>query len=128
MSAESASANHAASRAGQSPAAVLPSAAASTLPAAMPTPAPYPTPRKPAPDPELERRNAAILARLREIADRYLAENAIQQATEIYFAMVKSYPDTSQAEMARARLMTIARKYEHSGARHQARSLYERLL
>ena len=77
---------------------------------------------------ETEPRTVAILARLREMADGYLAENAIHQATEMYFAMMKSYPDSEEAERARQQLMAIAERHERAGEHRQARSMYERLL
>ena len=71
---------------------------------------------------------APVLAHMLEMADRYQAENALQQATEMYFELVECHGNTREARRARARLMKIADGYERDGKLHMARSIYERLL
>jgi len=87
-----------------------------------PSPAPTPTPSEsPEPDPRL-------LDRLLKLADAYRAEDALRQATEMYFELAETYPHTPQGDQALKWLLSIAEHYEHAGARRQARSIYERLL
>ena len=66
-------------------------------------------------------------ARLLEMADRYLAENAFRQAIEMYFEMIEKRSGNGTAKQARERLMGIAEQWELLGKRRQARAIYERL-
>jgi len=61
------------------------------------------------------------------MADRYLAENALRQALEMYFEMLEKRNDIGTAKQARERLMGIAEEWELAGKRRQARAIYERM-
>lgn len=69
-----------------------------------------------------------LLGRLLKIADGYRAENALYQATSIYFELAENYPGTPAAYDGLERLLEIAERYEQEGKVRQARSLYERML
>ncbi|MGD1000291.1 MAG: hypothetical protein ABSA67_06275 [Candidatus Brocadiia bacterium] len=62
------------------------------------------------------------------MADRYLADNLLHQAAEMYFEVVDRYLGAPESSCARQRLLEIAEHYENIGAPHQARGIYERLL
>lgn len=68
-----------------------------------------------------------VAARLYRMADRYMDQNAIRQATEIYFELVEEFADTPSAPLARERLLDIGEHYERNGEFHLARGIYERL-
>lgn len=69
-----------------------------------------------------------LLGRLLKIADGYRAENALHQATSIYFELAENHPGTPEATDAVERLLEIGERYEQEGEVRQARSLYERML
>ena len=46
---------------------------------------------------------------------------------EMYWELVEDYSGTPQADKARDVLLNLATSYERNGARHEARSIYERL-
>lgn len=72
--------------------------------------------------------NQALLGRLLAMAHRYRSEGNLRQAIELYWTLAEDYPGTPQADAARAVLLELAEGYEHDGALHMARSMYERLL
>ena len=70
----------------------------------------------------------ALLGRLLAMAHRYRRQGNLRQATELYWTLAEDYPGTPQAGAAKAMLLELATSYEREGARHMARSMYERLL
>src|SRR3972149_2410790 len=72
--------------------------------------------------------NQALLVRLLAMAHRYRSEGNLGQAVELYWKLAEDYAGTPQADAARAMLLELATSYERDGARHMARSIYERLL
>lgn len=72
--------------------------------------------------------NQALLERLLAMAHRYRSEGNVGQAVELYWTLAENYLGTPQADAARAVLLELATSYERDGARHMARSIYERLL
>jgi len=70
----------------------------------------------------------ALLGRLLAMAHRYRSEGDLRQATVMYWELAEDYPGTPQSNTARAVLLELATSYERNGARHMARSIYERLL
>ncbi|MEK7875839.1 MAG: hypothetical protein AAB325_06605 [Pseudomonadota bacterium] len=72
--------------------------------------------------------NQALLRRLLAMAHRYRSQENLQQATELYWTLAEDYPETPQADEARAVLLELAEGYERDEALHMARSMYERLL
>ncbi|MBI3056169.1 MAG: hypothetical protein HYY77_19325 [Betaproteobacteria bacterium] len=70
----------------------------------------------------------ALLVRLLAMAHRYRSEGKLGQAVELYWKLAEDYAGTPQADAARAMLLELATSYERDGARHMARSIYERLL
>lgn len=79
------------------------------------------SPEGPAVDP-------AVLDHLLAMAHRYRDEGHLWQAMELYWRLAEEHQGTRQAGAARAVLLELAMGYERSGARHLARSMYERLL
>ena len=71
--------------------------------------------------------SSEMLARLLRMADSYRTRNALHQAVEMYFELVESHPDTSEAAQAEQRLIEIGDNYERNGELRQARSIFERL-
>jgi tetratricopeptide (TPR) repeat protein len=71
---------------------------------------------------------SGLLDRLLAMADTYRAGGHLRQAIELYFSVVEGHLHTAQAGRAFGRLMEIAERYEEAGERHEARSIYERLL
>jgi len=69
-----------------------------------------------------------LLDHLLEMADTLRAQRKLHQAIELYFTLVEGHLGTDQAGQAFNRLVQIAEGYDEAGERHQARSLYERLL
>lgn len=69
-----------------------------------------------------------MLAHLLKMADGYLAQGALWQATEIYLKIAEQHNETSHARLACERLLWIAERHEKNGKGHLARSIYERLL
>ncbi|MBM4035562.1 MAG: hypothetical protein FJ291_27795 [Planctomycetes bacterium] len=69
-----------------------------------------------------------LLNHLLEMADTLRTQSKLHQAIELYFTLVEGHPGTGQAGQAFERLVEIAEGYDEAGERHQARSLYERLL
>ncbi|MDR3475456.1 MAG: hypothetical protein P4M09_27730 [Devosia sp.] len=65
---------------------------------------------------------------LLSMAHNYRDEGNIRQATEIYWSLWDEHSEAVHAQTARAALLELAAEYEFSGARHMARSIYERLL
>jgi hypothetical protein len=61
------------------------------------------------------------------MAERYLADNLLRQAAEMYFEVVGSYTSTPESARARRQLIEIAEHYEDIAAPCQARGIYERL-
>ncbi len=72
--------------------------------------------------------NQALLERLLGMGHRYRSEGNLGQAVELYWKLAEDYAGTPQADGARAMLLELATSYERDGARHMARSIYERLL
>jgi tetratricopeptide (TPR) repeat protein len=72
--------------------------------------------------------NQALLGRLLAMAQRYRSEGNLRQAIELYWTLAQGYPRTPQSDAAHRVLLEIADAYERQGARHMARSMYERLL
>lgn len=72
--------------------------------------------------------NQAVLERLLVMANAYRSEGLYRQAMELYWELAEDYPGTLQSDSAQAVLLEFALSYEGSGARHMARSIYERLL
>lgn len=70
----------------------------------------------------------ATLERILALANAYRSEGHHRQAMELYWELVEDYPGTPQSDAARTVLLELASGYEDSGARHMARSIYERLL
>lgn len=70
----------------------------------------------------------ATLERLLAMANAYRSEGHHRQAMELYWELAEDYPGTPQSDAARTVLLALASGYEGSGARHIARSIYERLL
>lgn len=70
----------------------------------------------------------AVLERLLAMANVCRSEGHHRQAMELYWELAEDYPGTPQSDAARAVLLELASGYEDSGARHMARSIYERLL
>lgn len=70
----------------------------------------------------------AVLERLLAMANACRSEGRHRQAMELYWELAEDYPGTPQSDAARAVLLDLASGYEDSGARHMARSIYERLL
>ena len=62
------------------------------------------------------------------MAHRYRSDGNLRQATELYWTLAEDYPETPQADAARAVLLGLAEGYERNEARHMARSMYERLM
>ena len=62
------------------------------------------------------------------MADTYRKGGALHQAIEMYFELIREYPDTHQARLAVDRLLDVARSYEQTGELRQARGIYEQLL
>jgi len=71
---------------------------------------------------------SGLLDRSLAMADTYRAGGHLRQAIELYFSVVEGHLHTAQAGRAFGRLMEIAERYEEAGERHEARSIYERLL
>ena len=90
------------------------------------TAAPGPLPAGP-PRPA-EQGRSRVLDRLLEMADTLRAYGKVHQSIEVYFTLVEAHAGTGQAGRAFDRLVQIAERYDEAGERHQARSLYERLL
>ena len=90
------------------------------------TPASVPAPKTPAVhEPGTDH---AVLDRLLAMAQTYRSEGNQWQAMDMYWELVEDFPGTQQAEEARKVLFDLAMSYEHNGARHEARSIYERLV
>ncbi|MBM4043466.1 MAG: hypothetical protein FJ290_33685 [Planctomycetes bacterium] len=81
----------------------------------------------PAPQPA-QQKARRLLDSLLEMADALRAQRKLHQAIEVYFTLVEAHAGTDQAAQAFDRLVRIAERYDEAGERHQARSLYERLL
>lgn len=77
---------------------------------------------------DLPRIDPALLGHLLEMAHVYRDEGNLWQAMVMYWELVEDYPGTPQSAAARAVLLELATSYERDGARHMARSIYERLL
>ncbi len=69
-----------------------------------------------------------LLAHLLRMADGYLAQGAVWQATEIYLKVIKEHNETPGARLACERLLALAERHEKNGKAHLARSIYEHLL
>ncbi len=69
-----------------------------------------------------------VLPRLLGMADSYRKGGALHQAIEMYFELIREYPDTHQARLAVDRLLDVARTHEQAGELRQARGIYEQLL
>jgi hypothetical protein len=68
------------------------------------------------------------LRRLLAMADMYLRADSLRQALEMYFDLMRSYPDTPEALQAEERLLEVARRHEEDGELHSARAIYEQLI
>ncbi|HZY31241.1 MAG TPA: hypothetical protein VFF86_06315 [Candidatus Methylomirabilis sp.] len=72
--------------------------------------------------------NQLLLERLLAMAHRYRSDGNLRQAVELYWTLAEDCPGTPPADAAKAVLLELAASYEREGARHMARSMYERLL
>ena len=70
----------------------------------------------------------SLIDRLLALARQYHKEGSIRQATEIYWTLAESHPDQPQGIASRVELLALAEGYERHGARHSARSIYDRLM
>ncbi len=70
----------------------------------------------------------ALLTRLVLMAQRYRQEGQMRQATEMFWALIKDYPDTPESETAKAELLKLAEGHERAGNLHMARGMYEQLM
>jgi hypothetical protein len=68
------------------------------------------------------------LHRLLAMADMYLRADSLRQALEMYFDLIRSYPDTLEALQAEERVLEVARRHEEAGELHSARAIYEQLI
>jgi len=68
------------------------------------------------------------LDHLLAMAQHYRKEGNLRQAMDIYWMLSDDHSETAQAQSAQDILLELARIYEHDGARHQARAVYERLV
>ena len=68
------------------------------------------------------------LERAMGMAERYLADNLLRQAAEMYFEVVGRYAGAPESARAHEQLLEIAEHYEDIEAPHEARGIYERLL
>ena len=69
-----------------------------------------------------------LVGRLLRMAQQYLSEGSILQATEMFWTLAEDYQATPQADAAKAALLEMAEGYERDNARHMARSMYTRLM
>lgn len=69
-----------------------------------------------------------LLTRLVLMAQRYRNEGQMRQATEMFWGLIKDYPDTPESETAKAELLKLAEGHERAGNLHMARSMYEQLM
>jgi len=69
-----------------------------------------------------------ILDRLLRMAQHYRHEGKQKQAMDIYWSILEDHADTMQSHIARLSLIDIAQTYDFEGARHMARTMYDRLL
>ena len=69
-----------------------------------------------------------LLTRLVLMAQRYCQEGQMRQATEMFWALIKYYPDTPESETAKAELLKLAEGHERAGNLHMARGMYEQLM
>ncbi|EHL30095.1 tetratricopeptide repeat protein [Legionella drancourtii] len=69
-----------------------------------------------------------LLGRLLFMAQQYLAEGNLRQATEICWKLVSDHPGTVEADAAKGILLDLADSYERNDERHMARSIYEHLM
>ena len=72
--------------------------------------------------------NQVLFGRLLAMAQRYRSEGKLQEAMDLYWELAEDHPGTPEADAAKAVLLELAASYEREGARHMARSMYERLL
>lgn len=70
----------------------------------------------------------AVLARLLVVAQAYRTEGSVWNAMDLFWKLAEDFPGTQQATEAQKILLEIASKYERDGARHAARTIYERFL
>ena len=70
----------------------------------------------------------ALLNRLVLMAQRYRNEGQTRQASEMFWALIKDYPDTPESETAKAELLKMAEAHERAGNLHMARGMYEQLM
>ncbi len=78
--------------------------------------------------PQLSQADSKALERVMGMAERYLADNLLRQAAEMYFEVLDRYNSVPESDRARQQLLEIAEHYEDIAAPHQARGIYERLL
>lgn len=69
-----------------------------------------------------------LLSYLLEMAHKYQCQGKVRQAMDIYWKLVDQYPESEQANDARAMLLELARGYERDGKLYVAREIYEHLL
>ena len=69
-----------------------------------------------------------LLTRLVLMAQRYRNEGQMRQATEMFWGLIKDYPDTPESEVAKAELLKLAEGHERAGNLHMARGMYEQLM
>ena len=69
-----------------------------------------------------------LLTRLVLMAQRYRQEGQMRQATEMFWGLIKDYPDTPESEVAKAELLKLAEDHERAGNMHMARGMYEQLM
>ncbi len=81
-----------------------------------------------APQAPVSKMKQALLTRLVLMAQRYCQEGQVRQATEMFWALIKDYPDTPESETAKAELLKLAEGHERVGNLHMARGMYEQLM
>ncbi len=69
-----------------------------------------------------------LIGRLLIMAQQYLNEGNLRQATEMCWKLVSDHPGTSEADAAKCILLELADSYERNDERHMARSIYEQLM
>lgn len=70
----------------------------------------------------------ALLTRLVLMAQRYRQQGQMRQATEMFWTLIKDYPETPESEVAKAELLKLAEGHERAGNLHMARGMYEQLM
>ena len=76
---------------------------------------------------EEQKTGGNILAAMLRLAGKLESDGQLHQACELYFKILDSSGETSEAEAARKALLAIAYDYERKGLVHMALDLYEKL-